>query len=311
MNEKPIILSVHLLFLVLFTLILAECPAVAALDVVTTTTDLQALVKAVGGDRVRVSSIGKGHEDPHFVEPKPSYMMTLGRARMLFCIGLELEIWLKPLLEGSRNLEIMPGNHGYVDCSQAVEVKEIPTTRVDPSMGDVHPLGNPHYWLDPANGIKIAEFIAAKLAEGDPSGADLFRKNAAEFRADIERRLPAWKDRLTGFPNRSVACFHSSWVYFADAFGLKIIGYVEPRPGVPPTGREMAALVMRMKANNVKIILREQYHSYRFANLAADKVQGKVLLMPSSVGSEPAIKGYAELIEAMVARVAEGLALQQ
>lgn len=298
-------------FLLLCVLALFTGIADAAMDVVTTTTDLQSIVQTVGGDRVRVSAIGKGNEDPHFVEPKPSHMMTLGRARMLFCIGLELEIWLKPLLEGSRNLEIMPGNHGYVDCSQAVEVKEIPTTRVDPSMGDVHPLGNPHYWLDPANGIKIAEFVAAKLAEGDPSGADLFRKNAAEFRADIEHRMPTWKECLSKFANRSVACFHSSWIYFADAFGLKIIGFVEPRPGVPPTGREMAALVMRMKSNSVKIILREQYHSDRFANLAAEKVQGRVLVMPSSVGAEPAIKGYAGLIEAMVARVAEGLALQQ
>ncbi len=284
---------------------------VAATEVVTTTTDLQAIVQAVGGDRVRVSSIGKGHEDPHFVEPKPSYMMTLGRARVLFCIGLELEIWLKPLLEGARNLAIKPGSHGYVDCSPAVEIKEIPTVRVDPSMGDVHPLGNPHYWLDPTNGIKLAEFIAGKLTEIDPSGAEVFRKNAAVFRADLEARIPRWKERLAGFSNRGVACFHSSWIYLADAFGLQIIGYVEPRPGVPPTGREMAGLVGRMKAKGVKVILREQYHSDRFANLVAEKVQGKILVMPAAVGAEPSIKSYPELFEALVSRLEEGLRLQQ
>lgn len=299
----------HLLVLVLMSL--GSLCAAGPVDVVTTTTDLQAIVQAVGGDRVKVVSIGKGHEDPHFVEPKPSYMMTLGRARVLFCIGLELEVWLKPLLEGARNLEIMPGNHGYVDCSHAIDVKEIPTVRVDPSMGDVHPLGNPHYWLDPGNGIRLAEFIAGKLAEVDPQGADLFRKNAAAFRADLEGRIPKWKERLARFSNRGVVCFHSSWIYFAEAFGLKIVGYVEPRPGVPPTGREMAALVGRMKTNGVKVILREQYHSDRFANLAAEKIQGKVLVLPASVSAEPAVKSYADLFEAMVSRLEEGLTLQQ
>jgi zinc/manganese transport system substrate-binding protein len=302
---------------VLFSLLLwlgstfAPPPLAAAVSVVTTTTDLQAIVQAVGGERVRVTSIGKGHEDPHYVEPKPSYMTQLARARLLFCIGLDLEIWLKPLTEGARNLLIQPGGLGYIDCSQVIEVKEIPTVRVDPSMGDIHPSGNPHYWLDPLNGAHIADLVAQKLAEVDPAGAAGFQKNAREFRAEIERRLPGWRERLVGFANRSIACFHSSWVYFADAFDLRIIGYVEPRPGIPPTGRELAALVARMKAEKTKVVLRENYHSDRFANMVADKVQGTVLLMPTSVGATPALKTYFDLFDALIDKVAHGLAHQQ
>jgi len=283
----------------------------AAMDVVTTTTDLAAIVRAVGGDRVKVSAIGKGNEDPHFIEPKPSFMMMLGRAKLLFLIGLELEIWLKPLIEGSRNLAIQQGGPGYVDCSQSVEVKEIPKTRVDPSMGDVHPFGNPHYWLDPENGVKIAELVARKLAEVDPAGQAIFQKNLESFRSEISGKIPGWKTKFAAFKNKSIACFHSSWIYFTEAFGLEILGYVEPRPGVPPTGRELASLVAVMKAKGVKVILREQYHSDRFANMVADKAGGKVVIMPASVESMREIKTYADLIESVVSLAADGLKAQQ
>ncbi len=283
----------------------------AAVEVVTTTADLAAIVKTVGGDRVRVAAIGKGYEDPHFVEPKPSYMMQLSRARLLFCIGLELEIWLKPLIEGARNLTIQPGSVGYVDCSTVIDVKEVPKTRVDPSMGDVHPLGNPHYWLDPENGCRIADLAAQKLSEVDPAGAATFAANAKAFRADIQSRLPRWREKLSGFKNRAVACFHSSWIYFTDAFGLQIVGYVEPRPGVPPTGRELASLVARMKTGGVKIILREQYHSDRFANMVADKTGGRVIVLPASVGAEPRLGTYTDLFDALVEKVSAALADQQ
>lgn len=282
-------------------------PGWARLPVVTTTTDLLAIVQAIGGDRVEAVSIGRGHEDPHFVEPRPSFLTTLGRARLLFLIGLDLEIWLRPLLDGARNLTIKPGGRGYVDCSQVIPVKEIPTVRVDPSMGDVHPLGNPHYWLDPANALRLAELIARQLSEADPAGAEQFAANLAAFRHDLEGRIPGWKARLAKVPNRKVASFHSSWIYFTDAFGLEIVGYVEPRPGIPPTGREIAALVAAMQAAGAKVILRERYHPDRFADLVAGKVGGKVLVLPASVGAEPAIKTYPDLIETLVSRLESAL----
>jgi len=286
-------------------------PIYGAIEVVTTTTDLAAIVKAVGGERVRVSAIGKGHEDPHFVEPKPSYMMQLSRARLLFCVGLELEIWLRPLIEGARNLTIQPGSAGYVDCSTVIDIKEIPKTRVDPSMGDVHPLGNPHYWLDPENGCRIADLAAQKLSEVDPPGAAIFATNAKAFRVDIESRLPNWRAALSGFKNRGVACFHSSWIYFTEAFGLQIVGYVEPRPGVPPTGRELASLVAQMKARGVKTVLREQYHSDRFANMVAEKAGGNVVVLPASVGAEARLATYADLFDVLIEKVSVALAHQQ
>mgnify|MGYP001323219058 CR=1 FL=1 len=301
----------NIILITLLFMVVSTQSSSAAIEVVTTTTDLLSIVRSIGGERVRASSIGKGNEDPHFVEPRPSFMMTLGRARLLFCIGLELEIWLKPLIDGARNMTIQPGSPGYVDCSQAVEIKEIPQTRVDPSMGDVHPLGNPHYWLDPENGIRIAALAAQKLSEADPEGAAEYRKNFEAFKTDLESRIPRWQELLAGFKNRAVACFHSSWIYFTDAFDLKIIGYVEPRPGVPPTGSELARLVFAMKTANCKLILREQYHSDRFANMAAEKAGGTVLVMPASVGAETDIRSYADLIDSIVNRAAEGLKAQQ
>ncbi len=282
-------------------------PGWARLPVVTTTTDLLAIVQAIGGDRVEAVSIGRGHEDPHFVEPRPSFLTTLGRARLLFLIGLDLEIWLRPLLEGARNQTIKPGGRGYVDCSQVIPVKEVPTVRVDPSMGDVHPLGNPHYWLDPANALRLAELIARRLSEVDPAGAATFATNLAAFRRDLEGRIPGWQARLAKVANRKVACFHSSWIYFADAFGLEIVGYLEPRPGIPPTGREIAALVVAMQSAGAKVILRERYHPDRFADLVAGKVGGKVLVLPASVGAEPSIKTYPDLIETLVSRLESAL----
>ncbi len=284
--------------------------AFGAVEVVTTTPDLGAIVKAVGGNLVKVASIGKGTEDPHFVEPKPSFIMSLSRARLLFRIGLELEIWLKPLLESSRNLSIQQGSPGFVDCSQVIPVKEIPKVRVDPSMGDVHPLGNPHYWLDPENGIRIAELASAKLCEVDPGNAVEYRNNLKSFRTDIESRIPGWKKALEGFKNRKVAIFHSSWVYFADAFGLEIVGHVEPRPGIPPTGRELAALVSTMKGSSCKLILREQYHSDRFANMAAEKAGGKVLVLPASVEGAEGIKTYSDLFDRLTTMLSEALKCQ-
>lgn len=303
-------MSMRAVVLVCFFVISAAAGQ-AAVEVVTTTTDLKAIVEAVGGDRVRVVSIGKGNEDPHFVEPRPSFLMTLSRARLLFCIGLELEIWLKTLVEGARNLEIQPGNPGYVDCSRSIDVKEIPQMRIDPSMGDVHPKGNPHYWLDPDNGVRIGALVAQKLSETDPAGAEKFGNNFEAFKKDLESRIPGWKAEFTGFANRTVACFHGSWLYFTDAFDLKIVGHVEPRPGVPPTGRELAQLVSSMKGSGCKLILRERYHSDRFSNMAAEKAGGKVLVLPSSVGAEPGIRTYADLIDTVVRRVADGLKEQQ
>ncbi|MFZ2958864.1 MAG: metal ABC transporter substrate-binding protein [Candidatus Ozemobacteraceae bacterium] len=300
----------NFLLILLMTILMAafgSTGAWAAIDVVTTTTDLQDIVKTVGGDRVRVVSIGRGHEDPHFIEPRPTFMLELSRAKLVFCIGLELEIWLKPLLEGSRNQAVQVGGPGYVDCSQAVEVKEIPNTRIDPSMGDVHALGNPHYWLDPENAVHIAELAARRLIEVDPSGKSNFIANAEAFKKDIETRIPQWKAKFIPLLNKKIACFHSSWTYFTDAFGLKIVGYVEPRPGVPPTGREMAALVGRMKSENSHIILREQYHADTFANRIAEKADAQVLVLPTSVGATPETNSYTKLIDVIVNRISQAI----
>ncbi|HAE39863.1 MAG TPA: hypothetical protein DCG57_14730 [Candidatus Riflebacteria bacterium] len=294
--------------LLLLTFCILEPSVQAAVEIVTTTTDIKAIVEAVGGNRVRVTSLARGHEDPHFVEPRPTFMLTLRRARLLFLVGLDLEIWLQPLIEGSRNFAIQRGNPGYVDCSQVVGVKEIPMIRVDPSMGDVHPFGNPHYWLDPENGIRIAELVARRLAIEEPDKTSYFESNLNEFKTQVKSSIEVWKARIAGLKNRKVACYHNSWIYFTDFAGLEIIGYVEPRPGVPPTAREIASLVTTMKSHNSTLILRERYHSDRFANMVAERAGGKVLVLPTSVGAVDGTSSYIELIDYLVNAIAKELA---
>lgn len=292
-----------ILFIFIQTLILCNSEVFAVLNVVTTTTDLKYIVETIGQDKVLVTSIMRGHEDPHYVEPKPSFITNLAKANLLFLIGLELEIWLKPLLDSSRNITIKPGNKGYVDCSQVILVKEIPTVRVDPSMGDIHPYGNPHYWLDPDNVVKIAELICSKLCENDLSNQQFYQDNFKKFSKQIEEKIIDWQERTNKIKNKKIVCYHNSWRYFADAFGFEIIGYVEPKPGIPPTARDIADIIKRIKDTSAKIIIRENYHSDNYCELVAKKSGAKVVILPASIEAYPNIKTYFDLIETIITKI--------
>src|SRR5918911_1520817 len=166
----------------------------AAIHVVSSIATLGSLAKEVGGDRVSVESLGKGYQDPHFVEPKPSLMVTLNKADLLVYVGLELEIgWLPPLVLGSRNPKVQPGEPGNLDCSQVVPVLDVPTAKVDRSMGDVHPLGNPHYWIPPENAKRIARLIASRLEQLDPAGRDAYEKGLAAFVSRADAKTHGWE----------------------------------------------------------------------------------------------------------------------
>jgi ABC-type Zn uptake system ZnuABC Zn-binding protein ZnuA len=230
------------------------------LNVITTTEDLAAIAREVGGDHITVDSMAKGYQDPHFVEAKPSFILKLQKADVLICVGRELEIgWLPPLIQQSRNAKIQVGAPGYLDASLGATILEIPNGNITRAMGDVHPLGNPHYWMDPENGKRIAKEIADKLSELRSGDAPFFQQQLASFTTRLDAAEKRWLAQMAPYKGTKMVTYHRSFPNFAERFGLDIVGYVEPRPGIPPTPQHTLDLINEMKRQNVKLVLVEPY----------------------------------------------------
>jgi ABC-type Zn uptake system ZnuABC Zn-binding protein ZnuA len=276
-------------------------PALAAakkLNVVAATTDMAALAQEVGGDRINVESIAKGYQDPHFVEAKPSFLLKLRQADLLVVVGLQLEIgWLPPLITQCGNPRIQVGANGYLDASQFAEILEIPTGVVTRAMGDVHPLGNPHYWLDPDNGRRVARGIAQKLGELDPADSSYFEQQFQDFDKRLTAGEQKWDAEMAPYHGRKVVTYHNSFANFAKHFHLDVIGYVEPRPGIPPTPTHTIELIGLMKRENCKLVLVEPYFDLKTPNSIGAATGAKVLVYLPSVGGEKRVTTYFELFD--------------
>ena len=278
------------------------------LKVITTLTDLAALTQEVGGDRVEVESLARGYQDPHFVDPKPSFLLKLRNADLLISVGLELEIgWLPPLITQCGNPKIQPGAQGNLDASAFAEILEIPQGKVDRSQGDVHPQGNPHYWLDPDNGRRIARGIAAKLGEMDGANAAYFQQRFQDFSRRLSEAEKRWESEMAPFRGRKIVTYHRSWPNFTKHFGLEVVGYIEPRPGIPPTPSHTIELVNLMKRDNVKVMLIEPYFDLKTPNSVARMTGGQVLQMMPSVGGKPEITDYFKLFDYDIALLKQAL----
>jgi zinc/manganese transport system substrate-binding protein len=234
---------------------LLALPAAAKVKVAASITDLASIAAYIGGDQVEVFSIAKANANPHFVEVLPSYMIKVARVDVYLKAGLALDQWADAIIEGSRNDKL-----DVVDCSAGIDVLDKPTGKVDASMGDVHPQGNPHYWLDPANGPVIAERVREALAKADPSHAGLFEANAKKFKQECDQKVAAWKASMASLSGAAIITYHSSWVYLAKAYGLRIVGMVEPFPGIPPTAKHLQELVDRIKSDKAKLLIQEPYY---------------------------------------------------
>jgi zinc/manganese transport system substrate-binding protein len=268
------------------------------LKVITTLTDLASLTQEVGGDKVDVEALAKGYQDPHFVEPKPSFLLKLRNADVLILVGLDLEIgWLPPLITQSGNGKIQPGSQGYLDASQFAQILEIPQGNVTRAEGDVHPQGNPHYWLDPDNGRRMAKGIAAKLSSLDPEDQAYFQQREQDFEKRLAEADKKWLAQMAPYRGRKVVTYHRSWPNFAKHFNLDVIGYIEPRPGIPPTPSHTIDLVNQMKRENVKLELIEPYFDSKTPNSIASMTNGKVVVLMPSVGGKPEITDYFKLFD--------------
>ena len=237
--------------------LLASSPAFAAVKVVTSLQDFASIADAVGGNRVETFAIAKGYQDPHFVDPKPSFVLKLNRADLLIAAGLELEIgYLPPLIDQSRNEKIHPGNRGYLDASAGCNILNRPAGVVTRAMGDVHPFGNPHYWTDPNNGGVIAKAIAAKLSELDPAGRATYQQNLAAFQAKLAAKDKEWMAKMAPYSNVEVVTFHDSWPNFAKHFKVNVRGHIEPKPGIPPSPSHTLEIINLIKTEKIPVRMR-------------------------------------------------------
>jgi len=283
--------------------------AEAKLRVVASIEALADLSKQVGGDRVDVTSLSRGYQDPHFVEAKPSLVLALNRADALVYVGLDLEIgWLPPLVQQSRNARIQRGQPGNIDASSSIKPEDVPNVPSDQlrALGDIHPLGNPHYWIPPRNARAVARLLADRFAALDPGGVATYKAELARFEAQLSAKEKQWESAAAPLRGTRVVTYHKSWSYVARWLGLEEIGYVEPKPGIPPTASHTAQLIELMKKSGVKLVIADSFYPSTTARFVADNAHARLVAAPSNVGATPAIKTYFDLVDAVIAALKGG-----
>lgn len=284
-------------------------PVAAQLNVVATTPELGDIVHQVGGTAVEVTVLARPNEDPHFVDPKPSFIVKLNRADALVEGGAELEVgWLPALLDQARNDKLSEGAPGRIRCAEAVELLEIPTT-LDRSKGDVHAAGNPHYLVDPRNAQKVATFIGESLCSLQPSSCEAFRTSARGFAERIENKMVAWEAALSASRGAHLAAHHNTWLYFGKRFGLSIDTFLESSPGIPPSPAHLIKVIGEIRAKRIRAVLVEPYQHRKAAESIAESTGIRVLDVAQFPGGiEGSEGGYIELIDAIVTKLAAALA---
>jgi len=284
---------------VLFVL-LAHATSQAKVRIVASSPDLASIAEIIGGDEVEVKSISKGTMNPHYVEVLPSYMIKVKRADIYLRVGMDSDIWAQKIIDGSRN-----GNLLIVDCSRGVTTENVPTGRVDASMGDLHPRGNPHYWLDPENGLIIAENIVAALDQVDSDNAEHYRQGLERFRSEFEAAKKRWAARAAAVDGMKIVTYHDTWPYFSRAFGVAVVGFVEPLPGIEPTPSHTAKTVELVKSLDVGLIGVEPYFSMRTPESIARQTGAEVVVLPTSVGGVEEATDYFRLFDAILTRLSQ------
>lgn len=305
MNAKNVLKN----FIVLSFVFLAavSTPAFAKLKIVTTLASFADIAENVGGEEVSVTSLTKGTQDPHFVDAKPDLILHLNRADLLIHAGLGLEDgWLPTLVTGSRNGKIQKGSSGNLEASTLMALREVPKGALDRSQGDVHPGGNPHFMLDPRNGIVLAKGIAEQLAKIEPSKSAYFSQRAQQYVKTLEAKIQEWKQALKHLEKRPVVTYHKSWVYFAAWSGLDVVAYVEPKPGIPPSPEHVVKLIRLMKEKQIQEILMEPFYPKGVAESVVRETSAKLLVLPTEVQGAPGLKSYLALFDYLVEQLKDG-----
>jgi zinc/manganese transport system substrate-binding protein len=267
------------------------------IKVVTTTQDTRSITELIGGDKVEVFAIATGYQNPHFVDPKPSYIIKLSSADMYVTLGLDLESgWSPSLLSSSRNTKIQKGSDGYVDASVGVSLMQVPSS-INRAEGDIHAFGNPHYWLDPMNGKVIARNICNGLEKISPENKSIFEANLKKFDDQIDLKIKAWSSAMAGFKGSKVIAYHNEWCYFENRFGLQIVDFMEPKPGIPPTPSQLVKIIKEVKDNSIKVIITSPYFTASSSDVVSKQTGAKTLVLATSVGAFDSIKNYYDLFD--------------
>jgi zinc/manganese transport system substrate-binding protein len=289
----------------MYCLLLAPMAARAELKIVTTATDYADIARQIGRDKVDVHSVMKGPENVHNVMAKPTEMVHLNKADLFVHGGLDTEPWRDNLMKGARNPKILMSKPGNVDMSRGMEIKEVPTGKIDRSMGDVHAYGNPHYTLDPVNAQRMAATLVRAMADADPENAELYKRNAVQFVNEMSEVSREIKRDFAPYADLKVVIFHKAWEYFADAIGMKIVGTIEPQPLITPSPQQVKTTIEMMKAQGVKVVICETYSDSRLAQYVADQAGAKMVVLPDHVNGVPEAKSYQELFRYNVAKLIE------
>jgi zinc/manganese transport system substrate-binding protein len=279
-------------------LLIPVCFAIAGpVKVVTTTMDLKSITELIGGNKVSVQSIATGYQNPHFVDPKPSYIISLSNADLFVTVGLDLETgWSPQLLSSSRNAKIQKGSAGYVDASESVGLLQVPSS-VNRGEGDIHIYGNPHYWLDPLNGKVVARNIATGLERVDPSNKELYETNLHAFFSKIDAKVREWAAKMAPYKGSKIIAYHNEWVYFERRFGLQIVDFMEPKPGIPPSPSQLVKVIKEVQADKIKVIISSPYFTTSSSDVVAKQTGVKELTLATSVGAFSSIKNYFDLFD--------------
>lgn len=289
-------------------LIALALAAQAKINVVATLSDFASIAEQIGGDKVKVSSIAKGSEDPHFVDAKPSFIRLLNQADVLIEGGAELEIgWLPPLVNNARNPRILGDAKGHLILAPHAKLLDVPTHVVDRSQGDVHPGGNPHFWLDPANAKPMATAMAEMLARVDPANTSYYTANLEKFSRQLETKQAEWTKALEPFRGTKVVTYHKSFDYLLHRFGLELISTIEPKPGIEPSATHIKTLIPKIKESGVKLIMSETFRSRRTPEFIGKETGVRVLFLPSSVGANPQVTDYFSLLDYDVSQIVAAL----
>ena len=289
----------------------AATQATAQLRVAATTPDLASVAREVGGDRVNVVALAKPTEDPHFVDAKPSFIVTLNRADVLIEGGAELELgWLPPLLENARNGRIAAGAPGRVVASEGIRLLEIPTS-FDRSKGDIHSLGNPHFMVDPVSAKIVARNIANHFAQVDPKNAATYTSNLARFNARIDTKLAEWQKELAPYRGAKIVTYHRDFIYLAQRFGFTIVDELEPKPGIAPSPSHLAQVIGEMRRESAKVILVQPFQNRKTAETVARQTGASVLDTPQQPGAVSSSTTYFDMVDNIVRALATGLGAQK
>jgi len=284
--------------LLISILMIASSLSFANVKAVTTLTIIYDLVKNIGKDKVEVDYLCRGNQDPHFLEVMPSYMLKLRNADLVFEIGLDLEKWLPQLIDGSRNNNIQ-----IVDLSQDIEKKEVPSAKMDARYGDVHPYGNPHYYLDPLDVKIMAKEVYDALATQDPENTSYYEKNYNNYVKLLDAKIIEWNNKMAKVKDKPIVFFHASWIYFTDQYGIKVVGFVEPKPGIPPTPSHNADVINLIKKSGAKIIVMENYYSDAAPNQISQITGVKVLKVPVGLFGTEGIDSYFKMMDYIVDQI--------